>query len=271
MPMQKKEFNGKVILITGGARNIGLAVAEAVGLGGARVALADICHDIETAPYAMSSRQDLDDAVARLRKQGVDAIGKVCDVREEEDVQSLVGDVIGTFGRIDMLVNNAGLVSLLPVTDMSLKAWRDITDTCLTGAFLCCREVVRHMIHEGGGRIVNVSSVAGLRGLGLGAHYCAAKHGLIGLTRALALEFADRNITVNAVCPGTTTSTMLEGLARQIELSDEPYRHFSQQHHIKGERIAPQDIAGAICWLLSDAARFVTGVALPVDAGWTSG
>lgn len=271
MAMSEEEFKGKRILITGGARNIGLAVAQAVGRAGARVALADICRDIETAPYAMSSREDLENAVAGLQKQGVEAIGKECDVREEEAVRSLVAEVVGAFGRIDMLVNNAGIVSLQPVTDMPLRAWSDVIDTCLTGAFLCCRETVPHMIDQGGGRIVNVSSVAGLRGLGLGVHYCAAKHGLIGLTRALAQELADHHITVNAVCPGTTASTMLEGLARQIDLREEPYHHFSQHHHIKGARIAPEDIAGAIRWLLSDEARFVTGIAFPVDAGWTSG
>lgn len=271
MSLLNREFEGKTALITGGARNIGLAAAEAIGAKGARVILADICRNIETAPYPMSSKEDLDDAVAYLSNLGIEAIGLVCDVRDEEQVKNMIHSAVHDFGRIDMLVNNAGLVSLLPITEMSLSAWNDVLDSCLTGAFLCCRETIPHMIARGGGRIVNISSVAGLRGLGLSAHYCAAKHGVIGLTRALALETADHNITVNAICPGTTASPMLEGLAKQIEANKEPYEHFSNNHVIQNKRITPGDIARAVCWFLSNDAGLITGAALPVDAGWTAG
>jgi NAD(P)-dependent dehydrogenase (short-subunit alcohol dehydrogenase family) len=126
------------------------------------------------------------------------------------------------------------------------------------------------MIKQHCGKVVNISSVAGLRGLGLSVHYAAAKHGVIGLTKALAMEVADHNINVNAICPGTVESPMLEGLASQINLEKDAYEHFSQGHLIRGQRITPQDIANAVRWLASDESRFLTGTVINVDAGWSA-
>jgi len=118
---------------------------------------------------------------------------------------------------------------------------------------------------------VNISSVAGLRGLGLSVHYAAAKHGVIGLTKALAMEVADHAINVNAICPGTVESPMLKGLASQINLKKDAYEHFSQGHLIREQRITPQDIANAARWLVSEDSRFLTGTIISVDAGWSAG
>jgi NAD(P)-dependent dehydrogenase (short-subunit alcohol dehydrogenase family) len=124
------------------------------------------------------------------------------------------------------------------------------------------------MVEQQYGKIVNISSVAGLRGLGLSVHYAAAKHGVIGLTKALAMEVADQNINVNAICPGTVESPMLAGLASQIDLDKDAYEHFSQGHLIQGKRITPQDIANAVRWLASEESRFLTGTVISIDAGW---
>ncbi|MBW2619396.1 MAG: SDR family oxidoreductase [Deltaproteobacteria bacterium] len=262
------EFAGQVALITGGARNIGLAVARELGLRGAVVVLADICRDLATIPYALSSRQEMDRAVEELAASGIEARGLVCDVRVEGQVEAVIEAIIQKRGQIDILINNAGVISLLPIHDISEEAWAEVVDTCLKGSFLCCKHVAPHMVARNFGKIVNVSSVAGLTGLGHGAHYCAAKHGIIGLTRALAVELADHKINVNAVCPGTTESPMLEGIASQVGLTEDPYRHFSQGHLFQDRRLAPLDIARAVRWLVSEESSALTGTILPIDAGW---
>jgi NAD(P)-dependent dehydrogenase (short-subunit alcohol dehydrogenase family) len=265
-----QEFSGKTVLITGGARNIGLAVARDLAGRGASVAIADICRDLETVPYSLSTNDDLENGVAELTSSGVNAIGLTCDVRDENQVRQTVKRVIEEFGKLDILVNNAGVVSLFPIGELSEAAWNEVLDVCLKGSFLCCKYAVPHMVKQHYGKVVNISSVAGLRGLGLSVHYAAAKHGVIGLTKALAMEVADHNINVNAICPGTVESPMLEGLASQIDLDKDAYEHFSRGHLIQGKRITPQDIANAVRWLASDESRFLTGTIINVDAGWSA-
>jgi NAD(P)-dependent dehydrogenase (short-subunit alcohol dehydrogenase family) len=209
-------------------------------------------------------------AVKELTAFGTRALGLVCDVREEGQVKATVERVIQEFGHLDILVNNAGVGSLYPVQELTGKAWNEVVDVCLKGTFLCCKFAVPHMIKQRNGRIINIASVAGLRGLGYSAHYCAAKHGVIGLTRALAVELADHGIQVQAVCPGTVESPSLLGLASQAGLEGDPYGHFSQRHLLQDRRITPQDIARAVRWLASDESRCLTGTILTVDAGWTA-
>ena len=270
MTSVNQEFSGKTALITGGARNIGLAVARVLAARGASVAIADICRDLETVPYSLCTAEDLDNSVAELTSTGANAIGLTCDVRNEDDVRQTVQQVIEEFGKVDILVNNAGVVSLYSIGEISETAWNEVLDVCLKGSFLCCKYAVPQMVKQQYGKIVNISSVAGLRGLGLSVHYAAAKHGVIGLTKALAMEVADHNITVNAICPGTVESPMLEGLASQIDLDKDPYEHFSRGHLIQGKRITPQDIAHAVRWLVSEESRFLTGTIINVDAGWSA-
>jgi len=263
-------FRGKTALITGGARNIGLAVARDLAARGASVAIADICRDLETVPYPLASRNDLEKSVAELASSGVKAVGLTCDVRDENQVNQAVKRVIDEFGKLDILVNNAGVVSLFSIGELTEKAWSEVLDVCLKGSFFCCKYAIPQMIKQHYGKVVNISSVAGLRGLGLSVHYAAAKHGIIGLTKALAMEVAEHNINVNAICPGTVESPMLEGLASQIDLDKDAYEHFSQGHLIQGKRITPQDIANAVRWLASDESRFLTGTVINVDAGWSA-
>ncbi len=267
----QQEFKGKTALITGGARNIGMAIARDLASRGASVAIVDICNDLDTIPYRLSTKADLDRTVADLAAFGVKSVGFQCDVRDESQVKKTIDRVIEAFGQLDILVNNAGVISLYSLNNLTEKAWDEVLDVCLKGSFFCCKYVVPYMVAKKYGKIVNVSSVAGLRGLGLSVHYAAAKHGLIGLTKALALEVADHNINVNAVCPGTVESPMLKGLAVQIDLDGDPYEHFSQGHLIRGHRITPPDIAHAVRWLVSEGSRFLTGAVINIDAGWSAG
>ena len=270
MEKKKNEFEGKVALITGGARNIGLAIAKDLACRGASVAIADICRNLDTIPYNLSSPNELDKGIEELTEFGIKTIGLTCDVRSEKQVETTVARVIDTFGQLDILVNNAGVVSLFSIAEISEQAWDEVVDVCLKGTFFCCKYAVPHMIKQEYGKVVNISSVAGLRGLGLSVHYAAAKHGVIGLTKALAMEVADHNINVNAICPGTVESPILEGLASQIDLDKDAYEHFSQGHLIQDQRITPQDIANAVRWLVSDESRFLTGTITNVDAGWSA-
>ena len=266
----QQEFKDKTALITGGARNIGFAIARDLASRGASVAIVDICHDLDTVPYRLSTKTDLEKSVKDLSAFGVKTLGLTCDVRDEHQVQNTVDQVAQAFGKLDILVNNAGIISLYPLKEITEKAWDEVIDVCLKGTFFCCKYAVPYMVERKYGKIVNISSVAGLRGLGLSVHYAAAKHGVIGLTKALAMEVADHNINVNAICPGTVTSPMLEGLASQISLDNDTYEHFSKGHLIKNRRITPQDIANAVRWLASDESRFLTGTVINVDAGWTA-
>lgn len=260
----------KCALVTGGARSIGLAIARELGAFGASVAILDICRDLETIPYALSTPKDLGRGVHELRNVGVRAMGLECDVRVEAQVQDAVSRVIKEFGGIDILVNNAGVSSLHPIQQISETSWDEVVDVNLKGSYLCCKHVVPHMIAQQGGTIVNIASVAGIRGLGYSAHYCAAKHGVVGLTRALASELADHQIRVHAVCPGTVDSPILVGLASQAGVKEDPYTHFSKEHLFQDRRIMPEDIARAVRWLVSGDSRCLTGTILPVDGGWSA-
>ncbi|MCP4753797.1 MAG: SDR family oxidoreductase [Proteobacteria bacterium] len=266
----QKKFSGKSALITGGVRNVGLSVARELAMEGASVAIADICDDLETIPYKLSSKNDMEAALDSLAAFGGDTLGLVCDVREKDQVSNAVRRVVETFGQLDYLVNNAGVMSLFPIEELSEKAWNEVLDVCLKGTYLCCKSAVPHMVGRQCGKIVNISSLAGQRGLGHSIHYCAAKHGVIGLTKALAMEVSASGINVNAVCPGTVETAIIEGLASQIQLESDAYDHFSQGHLFKDRKITSDDIAHTVCWLLSEESRSITGTVINVDAGWSA-
>lgn len=266
-----RDFQNKVVLITGAARNIGAAIAREFASKGASIAVADICQNLKTIPYPMSTSMDLHQTIKDLKRFGVDVIGCTCDVRNEHQVKSMIEKVDKTFGHLDILVNNAGVISLTSIEALSEEAWDEVLDVCLKGTFFCCKHALRLMKARRYGRIINISSLAGHLGLGMAVHYVAAKHGVIGLTRSLAMEVAGLNIHVNAVCPGTVESPMLAGIANQINFKGDAYSHFSRGHLIKNYKISPEDIAKAVCWLASDANRVITGTTINVDAGWSVG
>ncbi|MCH8885917.1 MAG: SDR family oxidoreductase [SAR324 cluster bacterium] len=258
----------KVALVTGGARGNGFAIAKGMAEAGATLFIGDIAANISEIPYPLSGPDTLAQAEAALRRIHPRVYSIVFDVRDSNAVHRAVSWVEEETGGVDILVNNAGVIALNPLGSVSEAEWRVQLDVIVTGAFHCCRRVLPGMTAKGWGRIVNVASVAGHRGIGTGVAYTAAKHALIGLTRALAMEVAGQGITVNAVCPGTVATDLVRGLGAAMDLSPgEALRHFSARHP-GGDPLAPEDVAAAALWLASDAARRVNGTSLFVDDGW---
>lgn len=267
-----------VVLITGAARGIGRATAVAFARTGASVGLLDICAPIEECPYPLASREQLEETARRCRDAGADAGCYVADVRDSEQVQAAAAGCRTELGPVDVLVNNAGLVGPagVPAHELDERAWQTMIDVDLSGVWRCARAVLPDMIDRHGGAIVNVASTAGLVAFPHFANYIAAKHGVIGLTRALALDYAPHSIRVNAVCPTSVRdeadldSGMLAGVAGMLGVGAEDYEALSLPHHPLGTLVTAGDVAGAIVWLASDAAARLTGAIIPVDAGFTS-
>lgn len=233
----------QVALVTGAGSGIGKAAAQAFAREGFVVVAADV---------AEAADGDL-----RIR----------CDVSDEASVQAMIAQIVAAFGRLDVAFNNAGTLGELGATaDCAVANFDRVIATNLRGVFLCMRAELRQMTSQReGGVIVNCSSVAGLVGLAGAAAYAASKHGVVGLTRTAALEYAQARIRVNAVCPGPVGTPMLEQLmagmpgGRSAVIAAEP----------AGRIGAPEEIADAVLWLCSPAASFVTGQAIAVDGGWT--
>jgi NAD(P)-dependent dehydrogenase (short-subunit alcohol dehydrogenase family) len=265
------KLEGKVAIVTGGARGNGFAAAKCMAEEGADIVIADICANMETIPYDMSTESSMNEAVEEIKKIGKKAIGIKCDVRKAADVEAMVDKVIETFGKVDILVNNAGNSSMVAVSEMDEQTWDEVLDTHLKGAFLCCRYVLPHMIEQHSGNIVNISSVGGQRGFGMGGHYCAAKHGIIGLNKSIAMETADHNIRCNVVCPGTVWTPMMQGIAAYFGMEgDDAKEQFFAGHLIKDPEVSSEDIGRAVLWLTTDDSRCITGNMITVDGGWTA-
>jgi meso-butanediol dehydrogenase/(S,S)-butanediol dehydrogenase/diacetyl reductase len=192
------ELNNAVAIVTGGARGIGRGVALALAREGAHVVIADL----------PSVRADMEETQRLVEAEGAQSLLVDVDVRAEAQTQAMAASALGGFGRIDVLVNNAGVIGVAPVFAMTEEQWDLVIDVNLKGTFLCSKAVAAHMMERRSGRIINMSSQAGRRGAPGLAHYCTTKWGLIGFTQSLALELAQFNVTVNAICPGVVDSAM---------------------------------------------------------------
>jgi NAD(P)-dependent dehydrogenase (short-subunit alcohol dehydrogenase family) len=234
----------RVAVVTGAAKGIGAAIAGALADAGCELALID--------------RED----AAEQARGGLAVRGDVADLA---DVRDFADAVLERFGRVDVLVNNAGVSSIGPAESTPVEEWRRVLDVNLTGPFLLCQAFGARMLEQGAGAIVNVASIAGLRGVSDRVAYNASKHGLIGMTRTLAAEWGGRGVRVNAVCPGWVKTPM--------DVADQAAGGYDDADITEqvpmGRFAAPQDIAAAVAWLADPAqAAFVNGVALPVDGGW---
>ena len=240
---------GKVALVTGGSRGIGRAVAEALAREGAAVAVAagrDLAAAEETA--------------TAVRALGVGGIPLQGDVSAAAQADALVAATLGQWGRLDLLVNNAGITRDGLLMRMDEGDWDAVVDVNLKGAFLCTRAALKPMVRQRSGCIVNITSVMGLRGSAGQANYAAAKSGMIGLTKSAAWEVASRGIRVNAVAPGFITTRMTEGLPQGVTaeaLKRIPLGRFGR----------PEDVAGVVVFLCSEAAGYITGQVVVVDGG----
>ncbi|HXC43760.1 MAG TPA: SDR family oxidoreductase [Candidatus Dormibacteraeota bacterium] len=243
----------KVALITGAAQGIGQRTSEVFAERGFALALNDLRSPSET--------------LARTRQQGVRAIEVLGSVADEAAVERMADTVMQEFGRIDVLVNNAGIASIAPAEETTTEEWRRVMEVNLLGPFLCCRKFGRIMLKQRSGSIVNVASVAGLLGVADRAAYNASKHGLIGLTRTLAAEWGGRGVRCNAVCPGWV-KTPMDDASQGAGF----YRDNDIINRVPQARFAtPDDIAQAVSFLADPAqSGFVNGHALSVDGGWAS-
>jgi len=256
--MDAFELTGKVAVVTGGARGLGAATAEALARAGAAVAVLDVAAD--------EARMVQD----RIRIAGGNVEAIACDVADEAAVERAFAAIVGDFGALDILVNNAGRAIRKPATEIALDEWRSVIDLNLTALFSCSRLAARHMKAPGrdgkprGGAIVNLASIMGLSGgIFPNASYQASKGGVVNLTRALALEWAPDRIRVNAVAPTFVKTDLTVPIFSNPEVLKNVLAHTPL-----GELPQPEDIAAAIVFLAGPAARFITGVTLPVDSGF---
>ena len=257
-------LDGKVAVVTGASKGIG----RAMSLGFAR-------HGATVVGVARSPDL-LEETVAAVRRAGGRALAVVGDAAREDDVRRMVASGVEAFGRIDVLVNNAGDGGpTRPVQDYALEDWRYTIDSCLTSSYLCSRFVVPEMIRAGGGAIVNISSMAGRRGLAYRIGYCAAKAGQVGMTYGLALELAPYGIRVNCVAPGAVegerTDRVIEGQAEVRGLPVEAVRRAMMERMPLGRLVTADDIVDAALFLASDLARSVSGQVVAVNAGEPAG
>ncbi len=248
-------LDGRVAVVTGAASGIGFASARSLGLAGARIAVCDI------------NAEGAEKAVSALKGDAIEAVAHVFDVADEARVVAAIGEVAKAWGRIDVLINNAGLAARQPSEELDLATWEKVLRINLNGSFLCAREAGKAMLERKSGSIVNIASIMGLVGGGLYPNlaYHSTKGALVNFTRALAVEWAGRGVRVNAVAPTFVKTPLTARL-----LSDAQMKAAIEGMTPLGRLAEAEEIADAVLYLASDAAAMVTGHTLPVDGGWVA-
>ena len=245
-------LDGKVALVTGAAAGIGQAAAVAFAREGARVVVGDL------------NEQRGRETVSTIEQLGGEALFAPVNVTREEEVAAMVGTAVDRFGGLHCAFNNAGVAGARMLThEYNESEWDMIVQVHMKGVWLCMKHEITHMMEHGGGAIVNTSSVAGLVGYPGACPYVAAKHGIVGMSKAAALEYAEHGLRVNCVNPGWTRTELIDKLTATPELA----RQTGERHPL-GRLAEPPEIAEAVVWLCSERASFVTGVAFPVDGGF---
>ena len=270
--------DGKVALVTGAARGQGRSHAVRLAAEGADVIAVDICADpLETLSYPLSTEDDLDTTVSQVQATGRRAVKAIADVRSLSEMQAAVDAGLAELGKIDIVCANAGIGTWAVVWEMTAEQWQEMIDINLTGVFNTVRAALPSMVERGeGGSLVLTSSTAGLRAYPNTAHYTAAKHGVIGLMKVLTQECGPHRIRVNAVCPTTVRTPLVINDAtfelfapdRKNPGEDDVREAFEGLNILPGVAwVEPGDVSDAVLFLCSDAAKYITGVALPIDAG----
>lgn len=245
-------FNGSIAIVTGGSSGIGRAAARLYAQNGAKVVVSDVDEDGGNETVRMVSQAGGEAAFVRA------------DMARPEDCERLVNTTLERFGRLDIAFNNAGIGGESnPVADYSIEAWQKVISVNLSGVFYCMKYEIPAMLKTGGGAIVNMSSILGLVGFANAPAYVAAKHGVIGLTQAAAVEYAAQGLRVNAVAPGFISTPMIAGLEQ-----DQNLNNLLISLHPIGRLGKPNEVAELVIWLSSDKASFVTGAYYPVEGGF---
>ncbi|MGV0807989.1 mycofactocin-coupled SDR family oxidoreductase [Mycolicibacterium setense] len=267
---------GKVAFVTGAARGQGRSHAIKLAQEGANIIAVDLCAPVTGAPYAMATPEDLDETVHLVEEVGGKIIAHAADVRDLDALTSVVDEGVAMFGRLDIILGNAGVVTYGKLSEMTADRWQEMMDINLTGVWKTVRAGVQQMIAAGnGGSIVLTSSTAGMFAYDNIGHYVTAKHGLVGLTKSLAKELGEHNIRVNSVHPSNVRTPMLDnpGTRKMFRPDlDDPQLEdvvdaFASVHVLNIPWLEPEDISNLILFLVSDDSRFVTGAQYVADAG----
>ena len=273
-------LEGKVAFVTGAARGQGRSHAIRLAQEGADIVAIDLVRQIDTVPYAMSTPDDLAQTVKEVEALDRRIVATEADVRDYGALKAAVDEGVAQLGRLDIVAANAGIFSEGRADVLSDQTWQDMIDVNLTGVWHSCKAAIGHLRAAGGGSMILTSSTAGLGGFENFAHYVAAKHGVVGLMRTLALELAPDMIRVNSVHPTSVNTPMIHNnMTYSLFAPDLP--ESGRTKDVMGERfqtmnalpipwVEAVDISNAVLWLASDEARYVTGVTLPVDAGATT-
>lgn len=270
------KLDGKVAIISGAARGQGRSHALTLAREGARVVLFDLCDQVPTTAIPMSGPDDLAETVRQVEEIGGTPLSIIADVRSSEQTRAVVDRTLKTFGRIDIVVANAGIDAIEPTISLRDEAWDDMIDINLTGVFRTIQPALKPMIEQGdGGSIVITSSCAGLTPYPNHIHYGAAKFGVIGVMKCLALELAAHRIRVNALAPSAVrtplalNSVLFELFTGNPDATEADAAPIFQGLNLMEEPwMEPQDVSNALLWLTTDEARYITGITLPVDLGF---
>ena len=268
-------LDGKVALVTGASRGQGRAIASKLASDGADVVVTDVGRDIAGLDYSMATDEEAQETVALVEEAGQRCLALAVDVRDQSALDEAVATSIETFGQLDIMVANAGVIDLNPFWEITEDEWSTIVDVNLSGAWRSAKAVAAHMRERFSGSIVFNCSVNGIEGAWNYAHYVAAKHGVLGLMKAVALELAPYGVRVNATLPAIIVTGLNDHpkmwarvAGRKDATRDEWIDAMRSFHALRGRSgLPPSAVADAIAWLVSDEARHITGVELPVDAG----
>jgi len=257
---------------------MGRSHALAFAREGARLVLSDACRQYSTVPYPLAQPEELASLASEIKRMGRPVLAAQVDVTDLPSMQALAERAKREFGPIDILIANAGLYSFAPSWELTEQQWDETINVDLKGVWITCKVCIPQMLSRRSGKIICISSTAGLKGMANLAHYVAAKHGVIGLVKTLAIELALYNINVNAVCPTSVDTAMCRNQALYDVFAGGPgpqatYEHMLElmnQLNLFPDRnlLAPEAVSAAVLWLASDEARHLTGCALPVDAGY---
>lgn len=270
-------LDGKVVFITGGSRGQGRAHAVTSAREGADVVIMDTLDQIGSVAYPMAKQEDFDETIKQVEALDRRIVSVVGDVRKQSDLDNAVAEGIAQLGKVDALIANAGIFSMGPAHEMTDETWGDMIDVNLSGVWKSAKAVLPHMMEQGRGSIVITSSINGLEPAVNYVHYCAAKFGVVGIMKCLALEYARYGIRANSIHPGAILTPMTSWQGAWDMMSGKPAGEGTEAdmleagysfHALKGHGfMSPQVMADAALWLNSDLASAVTGITVPVDAG----